>query len=367
MGLYWNPYAVIGSVGTLLGIGLAAFIFLMNPGRAQNRYLALFMALLSTGMGVAVGWMFASDDVPTSMAFQAVGLVGYYMAVPAYLLFLGTLGTPITDWLRRPPVRFVLWAWMAAVPPLVLAGFDRIVGGIIEVPYAKFDSYWTSFGTRLFEVNAVLTATFGVAAAVVALVRAPPGTLTRIQARWYLAAFGFWEVAQLTAFTLLEIAFAQATPSVALYTAAAGIIMPVALLVFILLLALAIFKAQLFDIDLKLKVGLRRSFIIAPFAVAFFVAAETLEGFVPFESYWLGLAAAGVLSLAFVPLQRGAARLADRLMPGVDDTAAYRDARAQEIYQAALDAATQDGEVTIKEQAMLDRLAQEFGLEARSA
>ncbi len=367
MGLYWNPWALTGIVASLVAWALAFLIYLTNPRRLQNRALALFIVTMGTGFGVGVGWMFAAADVPTSLALQAVSLAGFYASAPFYLLFLSTLPTRTMAWLRPRPVRAALWVAPIPLVAAMVVNFDHIVAGVVEVPYARFDSYWTRLGTLIFEIQALTTASLGIVAAVGAIRESPRGGLLHRQAQWYAGTFIVWEVLQLVAFTLLEVAFRSPNPSIVLYTVAAGVLFPAASLLFMLMLAYSILKVQLFHIDLRIKMGLRRSFVVAPFAVAFFVATESLESLVPFDSYWLGLAAAGVLTLAFVPLQRWASRLADGLMPTVQESPAYRARRAREIYAAAVEGARLDGMVTGTERAMLDRLASELGISARVA
>ncbi len=365
--LYWNPWALVGIASWIIGWGLAALVYASRPRHLQNRFLALYLVLLASGFGVGVGWMFAAADAATSLGLQAVSLAAYYASGPVYVLFLSTLQTRTMAWARPTWVRVSLGVWALAAAFGSVAYFDALVGGVIEVPYAKQDSYWTPLGTRVFEAQAILTATLGVVAAVGAWWEAPRNSATRVQAGWYMAAFVTWEVAQLSAFVLIEIAFGQASPDVRLYTAAAGVILPAATLILMLMLGYGILKYQLFSIDLRLKRGLSRSIVIAPFAVVFFVTTETLESVLPFESYLAGLAAAGVLSLFGIPLQRGANRLADRLFPHVRDDARYRAARGEEIYRAALEGAWEDGVRSAVEVAILRRLQEQLGLADRDA
>ncbi len=365
MALYWNPWSLAGISAWFLGWILAVLVYAARPRSLQNRSLALFLALCATGFGVGVGWMFAATDAQTSLALQATSLAGFYASTPVYLLFLSTLPSRATRWLRPKPVRALLIGWAIAAPFLAVAYFDLLVGGVVEVPYAKQDSYWTPLGTRLFEAHSILTATLGVVAAVDAWRVAAPGSFARVQAKWYMSAFIIWEIAQLSAFTLIEVAFSQAAPDVRLYTAAAAVILPAAVLLLMLMMAYGLLKFQLFSLDLRIKVGLTRSMVVAPFAIAFFVVTETLEGLLPFDSYWAGLAAAGALSLLIVPLQRKANHLADRLMPGVHDERGYLDTRKETLYMAAVEGAWTDGDPT--EIAVLRRIQERLGLDAKTA
>ncbi|HET6403925.1 MAG TPA: hypothetical protein VFH78_04710 [Candidatus Thermoplasmatota archaeon] len=368
MGLYWNPWAVVGCIDLVLGWALAIAIYATNPTRLQNRALALFLAMLATGFGVGVGLMFAADDAVTSLALQAVSLAGFYCAAPFYLLFLSTLPTRTMRWLRPTWIRALLWLSPLAIVPLMLANFDALVAGVIEVPYARQDSYWTRTGTLVFEAIALVTATLGIVAAVGVYRESPPGSATRRQARWYGATFITWEVLQLTGFTLLEIAFRSPTPSILLYTLAAGILYPLACLLFVLMLAYSILKAQLFDIDLRIKWTINRGTVAAVFVVVFFVVSEGAQlVFQERVGAWAGLAAAALLVFALAPVQRFADRLTERAMPAVEGSPAYLQFRKLEVYKGAFEAAQEDGEVTERERAVLDRLRRELGVESADA
>lgn len=129
------------------------------------------------------------------------------------------------------------------------------------------------------------------------------------------------------------------------------------------LLAYAIVRHQLFDIDLKIKWGISRGTLAAIFIATFFVVSELVSGLL---SQTIGIVSGvlitGVLVFALSPLQRIADRLADSAMPHVRDTEAYRRKRAGEIYRAAVGSALEDGVVTEKERDVLATLAQELGL-----
>ncbi len=369
VGLYWNPWAVTGFVAGVLGWALAVVIYAARPGHLQNRSLALFMACIASGFGLGVGVMFASDDPTTSLALQAVSLVGFYASGPFYLLFLSTLPTRTMAWLRPWPVRALLWIAPVFAVVFVLTNFDRIVAGVIEVPYAQYDSVWTPFGTRVFEIQAIVTATLGIVAAIAVVVESPRGSIARKQAYWYAATFIVWDVLQSTAFIILEVAFRSATPRLDLYTLAAGIMFPATSLLFILMFAYAILKAHIFDIDLKLKWTLTQSTVAAAFVAVFFAVSEGAATFLgdTTGSTYAGIAATALLIFAFAPLQRLAARVTDSALPHVRDTAEYRLVRKREVYRAAVESALMDGGITTKERRVLATLADELGLTGREA
>ena len=364
MGLYWNPYGVVGSLGCVVGLALAVLVLARGRGRSQNRFLALLLACMAVGYGFSVGVMFAADDARTSLALQAVGGVFYFALLPVYVLFLSTLPTRWMAWARPVWVRCALGVAAIAFASIPVLWFDDIVAGVVPTPYARFDAVFTNLGIRWFEVQSVLTATLGIGVALLTVHESRRGTPARRQARSYAAAFIWFDVTQLAAYTVLEFAFRVRPPVLLLYTIAAAWILPIAFFVFLLLLAYGMLRFDLFELDLHIKAGLRRGLVLTPIAIAFFVASETLEGLLPIGSYWVGLAAAGVITIFLVPLQRGAHRAVERLMPHVQDTPAYRRNRAADIYRAAYESAGQDGRFTPREHDILDTLATQLGLGA---
>lgn len=130
-----------------------------------------------------------------------------------------------------------------------------------------------------------------------------------------------------------------------------------------LILAYGVLRTQVFDIDLRVKAGLRRGTVGAVFVAVFFVASE---GTAAFLSEWLGaavgLGAAALLVFALAPLQRMAERISDRAMPTVVDTEEYRVVKKRELYRAAMESAASDGVITERERDLLATLAQELGL-----
>jgi hypothetical protein len=123
-------------------------------------------------------------------------------------------------------------------------------------------------------------------------------------------------------------------------------------LVFILLLAYGMLATQLFVVDLRIKHGLRRAGVVGGFVFVFFAVSEgietVLEGRV---GEWAGLVAAGVLAFLIQPMERAAEEIADSVMPGVEDTQAYREERRREIYEATLADLLADGDLSDREPA----------------
>jgi len=129
-----------------------------------------------------------------------------------------------------------------------------------------------------------------------------------------------------------------------------------------LLLAYAVLRSQLFDIDLKVKFVLRQSTVVAMIAGGFIVTSEILESMVPVSGTALSIAIAVVILILLRPIHRFALGMTDGLMSSVQNTPEYLDARKNAVYRATLEGAVEDGIVTEMERRILDRLREELGI-----
>lgn len=129
-------------------------------------------------------------------------------------------------------------------------------------------------------------------------------------------------------------------------------------------LAWALLRHRLLDIDLKVKWTLRRGSVAAVFVVVFFVATESAAAFFGERtgSAYVGIIAAGLLLFALAPLQRAAERFADAAMPSVQDTPEWREARRIEVYRSAVRVAWSDGRLSREDEAHLAALTEELQL-----
>jgi hypothetical protein len=99
----------------------------------------------------------------------------------------------------------------------------------------------------------------------------------------------------------------------------------------------------------------------------FLVASELVERLLGVQGELFGIAAAVAVGLVFRRVEGLAGRVADRLMPGVEDTDAYRRVRRHDVYRATVESALQDGEITERERAVLATLAEQMALSTREA
>lgn len=129
-------------------------------------------------------------------------------------------------------------------------------------------------------------------------------------------------------------------------------------------IAYGILKHQVFDLDLKLKTGLRGVTPAALFAAAYFLAAEFTEGLLADAtgSSLVALGAAAGFVILEERLLRLGLRVAQRVLPGVEPTPSYLDRRREVVYRAALETAAADGLLTTRERRMLAAIRRELGL-----
>ncbi|MEM9336215.1 MAG: hypothetical protein AAGA33_15310 [Pseudomonadota bacterium] len=137
-------------------------------------------------------------------------------------------------------------------------------------------------------------------------------------------------------------------------------VMPI---IYIPLVGYGILRHQLFGIELHLKETLRHAIIAVPFATTFFVVTESMEQALPFDSVWLGIVAAGAITLALHPIRRMAETAANLFFPNVAQTPEYRSNRARDVYQATVEAVWSDEVLLQSEQRMLSRVRQQLGLD----
>ena len=145
----------------------------------------------------------------------------------------------------------------------------------------------------------------------------------------------------------------------------------VARVVMVALLAFAILRYQLINLEIRVKWTLRRGTLVTMFLAVFFAVSGLAEAFAQQyagrASWMLGGVAAGLLLFALNPLQKLADRLANRAMPHVEDTREFRTVQTREVYRAALESALADHRISEKERDVLATLADQLGLSAGEA
>lgn len=134
-----------------------------------------------------------------------------------------------------------------------------------------------------------------------------------------------------------------------------------------LLLVFAAVRYQLFGIELHAKRVVTSGSVAAFIGAGFFIASESIEQLIPTTNLVESLAGGALVSLGLFPVMKGTRRLADRLLPGVQQDAAYVEARRHELYRAALESAYYDDEVTDRERRVVETLRERLGIGVEEA
>jgi len=354
--LVFDSYGLAGIGGFVATSAMAAFVWMRAGGASVNRHLAIL--LVAEGIAVLTSGL---DFFFAARADRRALGIMHFMAdaslPPLYLLFLShALDIPAARPLRSHAGHVVLWALAIAGPVFVMI-YDRqfLVGD-------------TTPGPWLAGLFAYVTSAFvlGIVAALVAFRRARMPS-ARARARAFLVAFTFFDLVWGSIYGVGAAIAVGSMPStvneemLVLYALATPI--------FVGLLAYAILKVQLFDIDLRIKVGIRRGTLALVFLFVFVAAAEVAQTVLS-QSY--GLAAgglvAGLLLLAIRPLERVADRVASAAMPRADGSPEYLAFKKLEVYRAAVESAIEtDGRIDAREEIKLDRLAAKLGVRPEDA
>jgi hypothetical protein len=359
--LTWTPWAIPGLVTFFGGLGLAWFVYRSRPDRAQNRLLALQLVCEAIVIGFIGGAQWVIADARVVAALHLTALFVVWPKLWTYYSFLATLDTPLARPLTPRVLRWFLVATLLAGTTVFIrpdwyaagTGYWPAVRALHTVPGSAFiPILW------MWALMWIVGLAFSISA-----LRHARTEIRRAQARAYLVAFGFRDIC----FLLTALLFTLMAPTHQYFHLAFLIAFPITWTLYYPLVAWGILQHQLFGIELLVKRGVQRSVVGGAITGAFFIGAYALEQYVQVNSFLVGLVAAACVTAAIQPLQRFAARLADRLLPGVDSSEAYLMERKHEVFRNALEAAMQDGTVTERERAILTGLEHSLGVSAGEA
>lgn len=351
MTLDWTVHGALALIVALAQAGMAALVLALRPDRAANRALAAMLLLEGAALFWGAGIAALSPDAGAIGAARAVAALLFLLIPLVELRFLAALDVPLTRPLRH---RAVLAASVILGAALVVAFYARRAWFL--VPAASWEA---SLGPvqLAYSALAALLHVYALVAALAAWRRART-PLAKRQAAWFATSFG----ARNVGFVVIVALVLVGVPDVTHYA------FQVLALAYVPLMAYGIAIAQMMDIDLRIKVGLRRGTIAAVFLVVFVGVAEVAQNYLSNEyGYAAGGAAAGILLLGIAPLQRIAERVGNAAMPGVQETPEYLSYRKFEVYRAALEGALDNGEITQRERTVLARLRDSLGLDVAVA
>ena len=135
------------------------------------------------------------------------------------------------------------------------------------------------------------------------------------------------------------------------------------------LVAHAVIRQNLFDIDVKLKLTLQRSTVAAIFVAAYFAVSESAARL--FEEFsgsaYLGIGAATCLLFMLAPLERFAARVASEAMPHTRPLSELENDERVSFYREHLELVWMDEQISAKDRLVLAKLRQKLGLDLETA
>lgn len=356
LNLYWNPWALPAVIATVITTALAGFVYRARPERVQNQRLALQLGVEAVVVFALGGATWLSGNGTLVYTVAGAGIVFVWIKLWTYYNFLATLPTPLARHLERPAVRWGLLALVLGLASSWAFQPDFYIQGVGSAPFAEQVALPGSGWTLTLNVWAVLWLV-GLVFAVSAYRRAPT-VLLRRQAKWYLIAFGLRDIGY-AILSLLSIPVPLEDPTwlvLSVSFSALWIVYPV-------LVGYAILRTQLFGIELTIKWTLEKSTIAAVFGAVFVTVGELVELLLGLDGTTYGLLAAVSVGLFIRRIESGAERIADRLMPGVEDTPHYRASRKEEIYRAQLEHLLKDQQITAKERQALLQLQEDLGLD----
>jgi len=146
--------------------------------------------------------------------------------------------------------------------------------------------------------------------------RTRKGSIARNRAKWFAIAFGFRDVFSGSAQILYPILCPVPFWGEFIYNPANAMVYSA----YFLLLAYAVLRFQLFNIDLKGKFVLQQSTVGALVIGGFIVGSEVLESFVPVNGTILNIFVAIAILIVLRPMQRLALSITDGLMRNVQNT-----------------------------------------------
>lgn len=356
--LTWTWWGVPGVLAFLAAWAAAATALRIAPNRTLNRRLALLLLLEGIWAGAAFGFVFFLGEPSLVPVLSTLGAAAVVALPYQYVAFLSVaLKTPILDPFRSRWGKWVLDGLSVISIAVVLARPSWFLQDVYSPGWAAWNFHYSPLAQRAIQVYGVASL-IAAAAVVHSLMGAPKGTVFRERALWLVAAFAVKDI-YLGAIHLL-VTVLRPVPfwGDVIYNPGQGTVMGL----YVVVLAYGVLRAQLFDIDLKLRFALQQGTVGALIAGTFLVASEVLERLLPVDGVALGVLLALIVALLLKPMQGVAQRALNRVVPAVQATPEYLGRRKLTVYRAALEGAFEDGEITKKEWAILSTLREQLGI-----
>ncbi|MDJ0941089.1 MAG: hypothetical protein QNJ00_15120 [Woeseiaceae bacterium] len=354
----------LGIPAAIVAWGFALYVLILAPPTRGARFL---VAMLFVD-GLAVITSYYNLDYLNPM-LEAVGLppmpgvmhqVSDWALIAVYLPFLGmTLSSPLVKPLKNPIIsNLILYGCLAIA--VVLPFLSEEVRVQLDVP---------------FYIVICIGLTWGFVAALHTWYIAT-NDAERERARAFALAFGVRDVLWTITFGYYILVFygviGPGVEALMNRETIFSILMPLfyelAVIIYVPLVAYGVLRVQLFDIDLRIKRTLKRGTVAAAFVATFFVISEFAGNYLSSQlGTVLGVLATGALVFFLDPIQRAAEKFSDKAMPNTVDTPEYESFRKLQVYDSAVRAALEDGEISKRQRRVLDSMIESMGIDPNVA
>jgi hypothetical protein len=262
----------------------------------------LTLVLILEGLFSAgsIGLVFFFENPTIVKALATVGTASL-VAVPfQYLSFLAVaLDTPLVAPFRSRAATVLLGLASTVAALFVFANPHLFISELYRPGWAPWNFQFTELGQRWVQLQGFMYL-FGLIAAVDAYFRTRKGSVARNRAKWFAIAFGFRDVC--LGITQILYPILRPVPFWGDFIYNPG--QALAYSAYFLLLAYAVLRFQLFNIDLKVKFALQHSTVGALIIGGFIVGSEALESLVPVSGTVLNIIVAIAILIVLRPMQR---------------------------------------------------------------
>jgi len=239
--------------------------------------LTLILILEGLFTAGAIGLLFFFDNPTTVTALATVGTAALVALPFQYLSLLAVaLDTPLVAPFRSRAATVLLGLASAVAAIFVFANPHMFISELYRPGWAPWNYQSTELGQRWVQLIGIVYL-FGLIAAVTTYFKTRKDSIARNRAKWFAIAFGFRDV--FAGIGAILFAILRPVPFWGDFVYNPGIAMVYC--AYFLLLAYAVLRFQLFNIDLKVKFVLQQSTVGAMVIGGFIVGSEVLESFVP--------------------------------------------------------------------------------------
>lgn len=353
----------LGIPAAFLAWGFALYVYVVAPPSRGARFLVAM--LVADGLAVITSYSNLEYVNPFLASLGLPGIPGLWhqvsdwLIVAIYLPFLGmTLSTPLVKPLKNPLVsNAILFGGVAFA--LLLPFLPEQFRGLLYTP---------------FYVVICITLSWGFIAALHTWFTAR-NQAERSRARAFTVAFGARDVLWTLSFAyMVYVYYGWANQSWEVFASNRpawlwlALCYQTAIIIYVPLVAYGVLRTQLFDVDLRIKRGLKRGTVAAAFVATFFVISELAGNYLSSQfGTVLGILGTGTLVFFMDPLQRAAERLSDAAMPNTVATPEYEAFRKLQVYDSALHAAFEDGRISERQRRVLDSMIDTMGIDRETA